>query len=135
MIYHPLSLSLLSLDLLSLYFLVSALFVSIGVVLHWTPGTATTEQILLGSAAETASLQGRIVFVLQLLSFILILFAFTTVFPGLIPGAMCGTGVLQASGETGLRMLLVLAGVTAFFFRVPTSKKAVFLQPLLFSGV
>lgn len=110
MIWHPLALSFISLDLLSCYFLFWALLTSGRIVLHWSAGAADSRQILLEAAAETASLQGRICMALQFCSFVLILFSIATVFPKLVPGAMCGTGVLQASGETGLRMLLVRAG-------------------------
>lgn len=110
MIWHPLALSFLSLDLLTCYFLFWALLTSGRIVLHWSAGSANSRQILLESAAETASLQGRICIVLLVCSFVLILFGIATVFPKMVPGAMCGTGVLQASGETGLRMLLVRIG-------------------------
>jgi len=105
MLFHPLSIAVLVTDSVSLFFLFRTLSISIRFLVHETDGRGQ----LLSSAVtqEKLSLNGRLVFALQVLSFLLMLLGVSLVFPPILTGIMCGTGVLQISGETGVRMLLV----------------------------
>jgi len=97
MLFHPLTIAVLLFDLLSLIVLFSAFRISLRFVL----GSNTDDREVFSIAP------GRFVFVLQCISFLLLLFAVSLIFPPILTGIMCGTGVLKISGETGVRMLLV----------------------------
>ena len=107
MIFHPLLLSALVVDVLGMLFLWAAAFSAIGIVNGWSPESATGTQILLERRAETVSIQGRAGALLLLSSTLVLVIGITGVLPKLVPGAMCGTGVLQATQGAGGRALAV----------------------------
>ena len=83
------------------------------VVLYWDPESTGTRQLRLQTRQEIGSLVTTLAAWVYLAAGLLLIGTLTTVLPGLIPGAMCGTGVLQACAPYGFRMLAFrfLAGV------------------------
>jgi hypothetical protein len=108
-LFHPLSIAVILADLVSLYFLFPVLYLSIRFLLQETMDDK--ESVFSAMHLGTVTRNGRFVLVLQSVSFLLILFGFSFIFPPILTGIMCGAGVLQISGETGSRMLLVKMGV------------------------
>lgn len=110
MIWHPLLLSVLTMDVLGAAFLSAAAFSAMQIAGNWSPESPGEAQIALERRAETASIQGRIAALLLLLATGVLVIGITGVLPDLVPGAMCGTGVLQATKGAGGRAL-ALRGV------------------------
>ena len=107
MIWHPLSVSVLAMDLIGLLCLVAAVLSAIRIVTRWSPESTKEEQIVLAKKATTVSIQGRIGIALLLFSTLVLIAGITGVFPKLVPGAMCGTGVIQATkGAAGRALAL-----------------------------
>jgi hypothetical protein len=107
MIWHPLSVSVLTMDLLGVLCVAAAVLSAIRIVAGWSPELTKEGRIDLTRKAVTASIQGRIGFALMLLSTLVLVAGITGVFPKLVPGAMCGTGVLQATkGAAGRALAL-----------------------------
>ncbi len=105
MIWHPLVLAVVGLDLLGLLALLFAAATALQVLLHWAPGSAAAAQIALERRAETAELAVRCGFWAILGASLVLVVGITNVLPELVPGAMCGTGVLQATAGSGARAL------------------------------
>ena len=107
MIWHPLSISVLTVDLISLLCLATAVLSAIRVVTGWSHESGNEGQIAVQRKAATVSIQGRIGLALLFISTLVLVAGITTVFPQLVPGAMCGTGVLQATkGAAGRALAL-----------------------------
>lgn len=104
MIPHPLVLAVLGCDLGALLLLLYAGWVAARVVAGWQ-ADATPEQLRLERQTEAAGLAGSAAALLSLLGSLVLVVAFAGALPGLVPGAMCGTGVLQATGGRGERAL------------------------------
>ncbi len=109
MIWHPLLLSVLTLDVLALFFLLAGLLSALQIAARWSPASVEKEQLALERRAESASIQGRTCAVLLLTSTLILIIAISGVLPDLVPGAMCGTGVLQATQGAGGRALALRA--------------------------
>ena len=106
MLFHPLSIAVILTDAVSCYFLFAAFSSSIRVLLQ--DGEADEQESPLSVIREESiSRNGRFILLLQCLSLLFMLFGISLVFPPILTGIMCGTGVLQISGETGVQMLLV----------------------------
>ncbi len=105
MFWHPLLLAIISVDVVTLFLLVATGLTAFRTVLHWQPLSADQSQLALEATVETAAIQGRAAYGLLLLSAFLLLFGITNVFHEGIPGAMCGTGVFQAMGGGGPKLL------------------------------
>jgi hypothetical protein len=105
MIGHPILLSVSALDLLAVAALSASLFAVFPVSVRWHPGSPDRAQLLLERRAEAGAMTAHAATVFLLLSTGLLVVAFSLVLPGTIPGAMCGTGVLQAVGDAGVRAL------------------------------
>lgn len=75
------------------------------VLVDWSPGTADRRQIRLEARIEGASLAMRAALGAFIAATALLVVAISLVLPGLVPGAMCGTGVLEAMGGQGERAL------------------------------
>ncbi len=97
MIWHPLLIAVTVADLLGFLLLATAAKTAFQIVLGWAPESAKREQILLERRAEGASLSARFGLVLFGLATALLVIGITNVLPEIVPGAMCGTGVLQAT--------------------------------------
>ena len=106
MLFHPLSIAVILADVASLYFLFSALSLSIRLLLQDADADSRRNALPV-IKQESVTGNGRLVLILQCLSFLLILLGVSLFFPPVLTGIMCGTGVLQIGGETGVRMLLV----------------------------
>jgi hypothetical protein len=107
MLWHPLSVSVLTMDLIGLLCVVAAVLSATRIVTGWSPESTKQGQIDLGRKAATGSILGRIGFALLLFSTLVLIAGITGVFPKLVPGAMCGTGVLQATkGAAGRALAL-----------------------------
>jgi hypothetical protein len=105
MIWHPLVLAVVGLDLLGLLALLFAAAAALQVLLHWAPESAAAGQIILERRAETGALAAGFGFWALLAASLLLVIGITNVLPELVPGAMCGTGVLQATAGAGPRAL------------------------------
>lgn len=118
MIWHPLFLSALASAITATALLLAAASTAFRVVVGWTPTSADRAQIALESRADVAVLQARWALGLYVFSSALFILGLTNAFVELIPGAMCGTGVLQAMGPSGKSFLLLdglLLGVLLFW--------------------
>ena len=116
MIVHPLLLAVSALDLVSLLFVLLAALTSARVVAGWSPGSADQKQIALETRAEAASIQARWGLLFLLVSTATLIVGITTVLPGVVAGAMCGTGVLEATEGAGRRALAMRGAAVALLF-------------------
>jgi len=106
MILHPLLFAVVVGDLLSLLLWLGAAVTAFQVVIKWVPQSTERKQIQLERRVETARLSARFSFAVFFLSTTLLIIGITNVLPEIVPGAMCGTGVLQATDGLGGRALL-----------------------------
>jgi hypothetical protein len=109
-ITHPAILAVLTADGITLLLLALAGWTALRITLHWSPGDADRRQLTLEADAEGTAITGRMALGLAGLSTGLLVVAVTAVLPDLVPGAMCGTGVLQGMGGLGGRAI-ALRGV------------------------
>jgi hypothetical protein len=107
MIWHPLLIAVIVGDLLSLLLWLGAAGTAFQIVTQWVPQSAKREQIQLERKAETARLSAKFSLAVFFLSTALLIIGITNVFPEIVPGAMCGTGVLQATDGLAGRALMV----------------------------
>ncbi|MCF8053172.1 MAG: hypothetical protein K9L59_18195 [Desulfobacterales bacterium] len=118
MIRHPLMLSVAALDLLCLAALAAAVVAVFPVLVRWQPGAADSKQLAAERGAEAGVLLVRFSGAALALSTLLLIVGFSLVLPDAVPGAMCGTGVLQAAGPLGSRAiffrLLALLGLSTW---------------------
>lgn len=114
MIWHPLLLAVLLLDTLSFLMVAAAAPTALRIASGWSPESASRDQISLEVKAETASIQVRSAAVVFCTATVILITAISNVLPTVVPGAMCGTGVLQACKGLGNRALgfrlLAIAG-------------------------
>ena len=109
---HPLLLAVFTTDILTVLLLLAATATAVRIALHWNPQDTGAEQLRLQTQSETATLAVAWAFGLQLLATATLIYGMTNILPGMVPGAMCGTGVLQAMQSGGPRMLIYrLAGL------------------------
>ncbi|MBI9084165.1 MAG: hypothetical protein JEZ11_11250 [Desulfobacterales bacterium] len=113
MILHPLLFGALVMDALGLLLVLGAARTAVAVALRWSPETGTAAQLTLEGQTESAGVCCRMALAIWMLATIVLVAATAEVMPSLVPGAMCGTGVLQAMGRSGtqtliLRLLLLL---------------------------
>lgn len=101
MIWHPLLLAVLVGDMFSLLLMLAAVKTAFNTILEWAPQSATGRQIQLERAAETGGLIVKFALASFLGATLVLLVGITNVLPAIIPGAMCGTGVLQATQGLG----------------------------------
>lgn len=105
MIGHPLLFSVLLTDLIGLVFLLAAAASAMQVVAGWQRGSASSGQLRLERRAEAASILARGGVLLFLFSTLALVAAIAAVLPKMVPGAMCGTGVIEATGDAAGRAL------------------------------
>jgi hypothetical protein len=101
MIRHPLLIAVFMGDLISLLLLLSAAKTALKTVTEWAPQSAAGRQIQLERAVETGELTAKFALAAFFASTLVLLIGITNVLPAVIPGAMCGTGVLQATDGLG----------------------------------
>ena len=107
MIWHPLLLVVLLMDGSTLLLVLAAAANAMQIVLGWSPGSATSGQLQRERKAEAASLQVRYAIAIYFFSTLILIFGIADILPQVVPGAMCGTGVLQATHGQGYRALLL----------------------------
>ena len=105
MITHPAVLAVLTADGITLLILALAGWTALRIALHWSPGAADRDQLALEADAEAAAVAGRLALGLAGVATGLFVVAVTAVLPGLVPGAMCGTGVFQGMSGLGGRAM------------------------------
>lgn len=105
---HPVVLAVLSIDLIGWAIFLSAARRVMAVLPHWRSESGDARQLRRERALELVGYLGRWVLGLQTAAFVLLLIGVSNLWPPYVPGAMCGTGVLQAMGA---------AGTNALFFR------------------
>jgi hypothetical protein len=76
------------------------------VALSWSPARADAAQLHREIRAETAALLGRWSLGCLAAAAAMGLIGIAVIWPHMIPGAMCGTGVLQAMGANGSRAVI-----------------------------
>jgi len=118
MIWHPLQLTALAAQFIGLLLLAAAAVKAFRIVIGWNPASADRTQISLEIEAEASVVMARWALWITLFSIVLMILGITNVFPALIPGAMCGTGVMQAMGPAGTGFLIlnfILLGILLFW--------------------
>ncbi|MGD9611200.1 MAG: hypothetical protein AB7U59_17520, partial [Desulfovibrionaceae bacterium] len=86
------------------------------VALNWQPERSDPAQLRCERHAQMAALLGRWALSMLAGATLLGLFGITRVWHTLIPGAMCGTGVLQAMGDEGYQALMFWGGTWIWLF-------------------
>jgi hypothetical protein len=105
MTWHPLILAVIALHVVGLALLGGAALKAIRLVAGWEPASASAKQLALERAAEGASVQAGAAFAAFVAAALVLVGAIATALPTLVPGAMCGTGVLAAMQGLGERAL------------------------------
>lgn len=130
---HPLLTAMLVMDMLVLLLLTGAAVCAFRVVLNWSPGDTGQAQLRLQARQEAWSLATSIAVWTYLASGLLLIAILSNILPGRVPGAMCGTGVMEACRPDGYRMLLLrfLGSVGLFcWHRLETLNRGAPLAPL-----
>ena len=133
MIWHPLILAVLATDLLCLVLIVPAAAVSLKVVAQWAPQSSDRSQIRIERQAETAAVRAQWSAVFFMFATLLLVYGISNAFASLVPGAMCGTGVIQATGGLGARAIffrLFTAGILYSWFLLEKLNSAYPRAPL-----
>jgi hypothetical protein len=104
-IWHPLTLSIWLLMVLSWIIYGPMLWRVMRVLPHWAPVASDAGQLRRERHMEWVTHQGRWVFYLQTMIGLLLIMGISSAWPSVVPGAMCGTGVLQAMGTAGVQIL------------------------------
>ena len=107
MVWHPLMISITALDLFILILLFWAGSVALDVILNWQPCSSSSEQLRLERRAEAADLMTQWAFVLLSVNTLITIVVLTHVLPRMIPGAMCGMGVMQALDGRGYQFIIL----------------------------
>jgi len=113
---HPLLLAVLTADMMAFLLLLTGAATAFRIALNWNPQDTGPEQLRLQARSETAALAVYGAFGLHLLGSAILIYGMTNILPGVVPGAMCGTGVLQAMQTEGPRMLIYRFAATAVFW-------------------
>jgi len=103
---HPLMFAVFTTDILTFLLILDASATAFRIALHWDPHDTGVKQLRLQSRSETAALAVAWAFGLHLFATMTLIYAMTNILPGMVPGAMCGTGVLQAMDSGGPRMVI-----------------------------
>ena len=106
MIWHPLLIAVVVGDVLSFLLWLGASGTAFKIAVKWAPHSANREQIKLERKAETARLSAKFSLVVFILSTTLLIIGIANILPAIVPGAMCGTGVLQATDGLGAQALI-----------------------------
>ncbi len=105
--WHPLLIGITALDLLTLSLLADIGLVSINIILKWRPESAGADQLRLERKAEAAEMATQWAFWLLGMNALFFVAAITRVLPQLVPGAMCGMGVMQALEGRGYSIIVL----------------------------
>jgi len=105
MLLHPLLLTILTIDTIGALLALSVGLKAFQITVHWNPAEFGRKQLSLEMHADALNLQGQWVLGLLLFSTVLLVIGITNILPNVVPGAMCGTGVIEAMGDSGGRAL------------------------------
>ena len=111
MYWHPLLLTIISVQVVALFLVLAAGITAFRAALDWQPAFADSRQLSLEAAVESASILGRTAFWLYLFVAFLLVFGIANVFHEDLPGAMCGTGVCQAMAGESVKLLLFIGSL------------------------
>ena len=106
MLLQPLLITILITDTIGALLALTAGLKAFQIAVHWNPTEFDKKQLSLEMHADALNLQGQWVLGLLLFSTVLLVVGITNMLPNIVPGAMCGTGVIQAMGDSGGRALL-----------------------------
>jgi hypothetical protein len=98
MIWHPMLLAAMAADVLGLFLYGAAALGALRISLNWSADATDRRQLDLEVRSDGAVIQARWALALSGFSFVLLLIGISNIFAGLIPGAMCGMGVMQSMG-------------------------------------
>lgn len=116
MTWHPLTLTVWLLLALSWLIYLPLAGRVIAVLPRWRPGEGDADQLRNERRMEAVDFYGRWVLALQAAAAVLLVAGISNVWPAYVPGAMCGTGVLQAMGITGKQSLIYSIGVVGVLY-------------------
>lgn len=116
MTWHPLTLTIGLLLALSWWIYLSLAGRVIAVLPRWRPGQGDADQLRNERWMEVVGFYGRWVLALQAAAAVLLVAGISNVWPAYVPGAMCGTGVLQAMGIAGEQSLIYGVGVVGVLY-------------------
>jgi len=107
MFLHPLLLTILVIDIIGTMLALAAGVKACQIIVAWNPAVSDRRQIELEIQSEALAIQGYWVLGLLHFSTVLYVVGITNILPGVVPGAMCGTGIMQALGDSGFRALIL----------------------------
>lgn len=107
MTWHPLVLAIWLLDLTAWAIYLGAGWRLLTIIAHWQPTGSESAQLWRERALALTAYQGRWVMALQAAAVVVLLMGISNAWVAHVPGAMCGTGVLQALGPAGRQTLLL----------------------------
>lgn len=116
MTWHPLTLTIWLLLALSWLIYLPLAGRVIAVLPRWRTGQGDADQLRNERWMEAVGFYGRWVLALQAASAVLLVVGISNVWPAYVPGAMCGTGVLQAMGTAGEQALIYDIGVVGVLY-------------------
>ncbi len=104
---HPLVLAIWLLDLTAGAIYLAAGWRLLTLLPHWQPGKSDRDQLVRERSLALVIYQGRWVLGLQIVALAVLVVGISNSWVAHVPGAMCGTGVLQALGPAGRQTLLL----------------------------
>jgi hypothetical protein len=104
---HPLVLAVWLLDGTAAAIYLAAGWRLLAILPHWRPETSDADQLARERSLALVIYQGRWVFGLQVAALVALVIGISNSWVVHVPGAMCGTGVLQALGPAGRQTLLL----------------------------
>lgn len=116
MTWHPLVAAIWLVDCTAGLIYLGAAWRLMTALAHWQPAGSDAQQLWRERALDLAAFQGHWTMALQALAFVLILAGISNVWTAYVPGAMCGTGVLQAMGPAGRQTLLLRGAALLIFY-------------------
>jgi hypothetical protein len=129
MIWHPSVIVILVLDGLTFVLATLAAGHSFRIVISWRPQSASRQQIRLEIESEIAIIQQRWTAGLFTFSSLLYVTGIAIIMPSLVPGAMCGTGVIQATQGLGWQALALRFLGLALYYLIHVLDKLNKLDP------
>jgi hypothetical protein len=107
MTWHPLVLAIWLLDLTAWAICLGAGWRLLMILPRWQPASSEAAQLWRERALALTVYQGRWVMAIQAAALGVLLLGISNAWVAHVPGAMCGTGVLQAMGPAGRQTLLL----------------------------
>jgi hypothetical protein len=104
--FEPAVMAVMVSDFVVMLLILSASWTAYQVLLHWNPESAEETQLNLEIASETSSIKVRAGAIAFFFSSMVLIMVIANALPKIVPGAMCGTGVIQATDGMGNRALV-----------------------------